>query len=255
MLEVIAPTRTPTSRQPPACGRGRSTTTKQSSFFRLPPELRLKIYEYALAVPNEYTDRPLIVVNDRGNTFTSRGQYRALSMCPSWVGQDGTARSLLSVNRQIHDEAEDFLYSRNTLFFLNSFDLNRLGAFLDTLSATARSRIRSVGFEICFFVHSQTGVPKRTFKEYERAARLLAEKLPRWSSVFFYLAPRFYYPSACVGGRELSARGVLYLATVFGALRKDMHFFPLPSMHRHIMDEAQRLVGKGSRSSLGRSSL
>lgn len=134
MLEIIAST------SKPAQTRTRNTTPKQSqsTFLRLPPELRLKIYEYALAVPNEYTDRPLIVVNDRGNTFTSRGQFRALSMCPSWVGQDGTARNLLSVNRQIHDEAEDFLYSRYTLFLLNSFDLDRLGAFLDTLSATAR---------------------------------------------------------------------------------------------------------------------
>lgn len=255
MLEVITSSSTSSSKPTPRGGRSRHTVTKPSGFLRLPPELRLKIYEYALAVPNEYTDRPLIVVNDRGNTFTSRGQYRALSMCPSWVGQDGTARSLLSVNRQIHDEAEDFLYSRNTLFFLNSFNLDRLGAFLDTLSATARSRIRTVGFEICFFVHSQTGVPKRTLKEYERAARLLDEKLPRWSGVFFYLDPRFYYPSACVGGRELSARGVLYLATVFGTLRKDMHFFPLPSIHRHVMDEVQGLLRRTGRSSQGRPSL
>ncbi|KAF7171174.1 hypothetical protein CNMCM5623_003586 [Aspergillus felis] len=252
MLEALAST----SKSAQVGARSpRNTPPKQSAFFRLPPELRLKIYEYALAIPNEYTDRPLIVVNDRGNSFTSRGRFRALSMCPSWVGQDGTARNLLSVNRQIHDEAEDFLYSRHTLFFLNSFDLSRLGAFLDTLSETARSRIRSVGFEICFFVHSQTGVPKRLLKDYERAGRLLMEKLPQWSSVFFYLDPRFYYPSASVGGRELSARGVLYLATVFGAMKKDLHFFPLPSIHRHVMDEAQRLLRRGSRSSQGGPSL
>lgn len=198
----------------------------QSGLLRLPTELRLRIYEYALSVPNEYSnERPMIVVNDRGNAFTSRGRYRALQMCPSWENDDGTTRKLLRVNRLIHDEAEDFLYSHNTLFFRNSFDLDRMGAFLDTLSATARSRIRSVGFEVYFFVHSQTGVPKRTLKQYEQAGRLLQEKLPRWSTVLFYLDPRFYYPSATVGGRELSARGVLYLATRFGAMRKEVHFF------------------------------
>lgn len=227
-----------------------ASLNQSSHFLRLPTELRLKIYEYALSVPNEYSiEQPLIVVNDRGNAFTSRGRYRALQMSPSWVGEDGTTRKLLRVNRRIHDEAEDFLYSHNTLFFRNSFDLDRLGDFLDMLSETARNRIRSVGFEVFFFVHSQTGVPKRTLKQYETAGRLLQEKLPRWSSVLFYLDPRFYYPSAAVGGRELSARGVLYLATRFGAMRKEVHFFPVPPVHRHVMEDAQRLLGRGIRGS------
>lgn len=197
------------------------------------------IYDYALTIPNDYIDnRPLIVVNNRGNAFTARGRYRALAMCPSWVGENGKVRNLLSVNRQLHDEVEDYLYSHNTLFFLNSFNLDQLGVFLDTLSATARSRIRSVGFEVFFFVHSQTGVPKRLLKEYERAVRVLREKLPRWESVVFYLDPRFYFPAGSVGGRELSARGVWYLARVFGALRLDVRFVALPAIHRHVMDEA-----------------
>ncbi|KAJ5317575.1 hypothetical protein N7508_002083 [Penicillium antarcticum] len=209
--------------------------------LRLPAELRLKIYEYALAVPNEYMNKPLIVVDDRGKAFTARGQYRALSMSPSWVGEDGTARKLLAVNHQIHDEAEDYLYSQHTLFFRNSFNLDRLGDFLDTLSATARSRIRSVGFEVFFFVHTQIGVPKRTIKQYELAARLLAEKLPEWRSVLFYLDPRFYYPSANVGGRDLTARGVLDLAMRFRFCR-DISFFPLPNADQRLLEEAQQFV-------------
>lgn len=224
-------------------GRGGSDISiKKSHLLRLPPELRLKIYEYVLEVPNEYMDRPLIVINDRGNSFTARGRYRALSMCPSWVGEDGTARKLLSVNRQIHDEAEDFLYSRNTLFFKNSFDLDHMGDFLDTMSATARSRIRSIGFEVFFFVHTQTGVPKRSLKQYEQAGRLMMQKLPRWETVIFYLDPRFYFPSATVGGRELSARGVLYLATIIGNMGKEVVFYPTPLLSRHVLEEAQRLL-------------
>ncbi|KAJ6070181.1 hypothetical protein N7467_010338 [Penicillium canescens] len=209
--------------------------------LRLPAELRLKIYEYALAVPNEYMNKPLIVVDDRGKVFTARGQYRAIAMSPSWVGEDGTARKLLAVNHQIHDEAEDYLYSQHTLFFRNSFNLDRLGDFLGTLSATARSRIRSVGFEVFFFVHTQTGVPKRTIKQYELAARLLSEKLPDWRSVLFYLDPRFYYPSANVGGRDLTARGVLDLAMRFGCCR-DISFFPLPNGDQRLLEEAQQFV-------------
>ncbi|KAJ5104870.1 hypothetical protein NUU61_002217 [Penicillium alfredii] len=222
------------------------SSLQTSHLLRLPTELRLKIYGYALAVPNDYLNKPLIVVHDRGNVFTARGRYRALSMCPSWEGEDGTARRLLAVNQQIHAEAEDYLYSQHTLFFRNSFDLDRLGDFLDTLSATARRRIRSVGFEVFFFVHTQIGVPKRTLKQYERAGRLLAEKLPQWSSVLFYLDPRFYYPSASCGGRELAARGVLDLATRFGPLCPEVDFFPLPNSHQHLLEEAQQLLWRSS---------
>lgn len=212
-----------------------------SPLLRLPAELRLKIYEYALSVPNEYLDKPMIVVDDRGS-FTARGQYRALSINPHWEGEDGTARKLLAVNRQIHDEAEDYLWSTHTLFFRNSFNLDRLDAFLDTLSATARARIRSVGFEVYFFVHTQNGVPKRTLREYECAGRTLARKLQCWYGALLYLDPRFYYPSANVGGRNLTARGVFDLATRFGALCKDVSFIPLPNGDQHLLEEAQQFV-------------
>lgn len=226
----------------------------RTSFLHLPPELRLKIYEEALISPNEYTDKPMIVIQDRGNVFTTRGRYRAMSMCPSWEGNDGTAHKLLALNHQIHDEAEDLLYSQHTIFFRHSFDLNRIGAFLDTLSSTARHQIRSVGFEVFFFVHAEANVPKRTMKEYERAGRLLAEKLPRWKSVLFYLDPRFYYPSTLVGGRKAATRGVLDLATRFGALCKDVTFSPLPDGDHRLLEEAQQLVWRSSspeRRSLG----
>ena len=220
---------------------------KPSPLLRLPTELRLKIYDYALAVPNDYMDKPLIVVHDRGNVFTVRGRYRALSMCPSWVGEDGTVRNLLAVSRQIHDEAEDYLYSHHTLFFRNSFDLDRLGAFLDTLSPTARHRIRNIGFEVFFFVHAQTGVPKRTLKQYERARDLLAEKLPQWQSVLFYLDPRFYYPPASLGGQGLAARGVLDLARRFGSLSHlEVSFTSLPDNQNGLLEEARQLVWRSS---------
>ncbi|KAF3395898.1 Uncharacterized protein F1880_006879 [Penicillium rolfsii] len=210
-----------------------------TSFLNLPAELRLKIYEYALTVPNDYINKPLIVVSDRGNVFTVRSRFKALSMCPSWVGEDGTARKLLALNHQIHDEAEDYLYSHYTLFFRNSFDLDRLGDFLDTLSPTARGRIRSVGFEVYFFVHAQMGVPKRTLKQYERAARLLSVKLPAWKNVLFYLDPHFYYPTAEVGGPERAARGVLDLAAKFRPWCGEICFYSLPAREHRLLWEVQ----------------
>ncbi|KAJ5099510.1 hypothetical protein N7532_006511 [Penicillium argentinense] len=229
-------------------GQKRNNIPPKTSFLQLPPELRLRIYEEALICPNDYVDKPMIVIQDRGNVFTTRGKYRAMSMCPSWQGDDGTARKLLGLNHQIHDETEDFLYSQHTLFFRNSFDLDRIGQFLDTLSRTARHRIRSVGFEIFFFVHAEPGVPKRTMKQYARASKILAERLPRWKSVFFYLDPRFYYPSTQAGGGKGKgpARGVLDLATRFGVVCNDVTFSPLPESDHHLLEEAQQIVWRSS---------
>ncbi|OQD73395.1 hypothetical protein PENDEC_c015G01748 [Penicillium decumbens] len=218
-----------------------SQPTKPSPFLQLPTEIRLQIYQWALSVPNDYVDRPLIVVNDCSNVST-RTRSRNKSTCPSWTGEDSTARKLLTVNHQIHDEAEDFLYSQRTLFFRHSFDLDRLDEFLDTLSSTARNRIRSVGFEVFFFVHAEPGVPKRTFKQYEKAGSLLRARLPRWNIVLFYLDPYFYYPPNSVSERDPAARGVANLAARFGALCKEVVFYPLPDEVRPSIGEAQLVV-------------
>ncbi|KAL4884154.1 hypothetical protein BJY04DRAFT_14867 [Aspergillus karnatakaensis] len=177
----------------------------QSPFLNLPPEIRLQIYSYILDIPTPYTtltnNNNLIVISDTGNKYTTRAIYRSLHISPKWVGINDTVAgtektlSLLSVNRQIHAEVEDFLYTSHTLFFLNGFDLDHLGEFLDTLSPTARKSIRSIGFEVYLFVHNPgSGVPKRSFRQYERAAKVVREKLPSLQRVVFYLDPWF---SAC----------------------------------------------------------
>ncbi|KAL4800187.1 hypothetical protein BDV19DRAFT_172357 [Aspergillus venezuelensis] len=230
----------------------------QSLFLLLPPELRLQIYSYILDIPSPYTDlthspKPLIVINDTGNKFTSRAIYRSLHISPNWVGvndsenesegeneardkvittgkaQANSSRktlSLLSVNRQIHAEVEHFLYTSHTLFFLNGFDLDSLGAFLDTLSPTARACIRSIGFEVFLFVHNASGgsvPPKRSFAQYKRAAEAVRAKLPRLSHVVFYLDP--WYAVACDGvyasgpwcdETSVLERGVGFLLRAFG---------------------------------------
>ncbi|KAL4981130.1 hypothetical protein BDW66DRAFT_146892 [Aspergillus desertorum] len=231
----------------------------ESPFLLLPPELRLQIYSYVLDIPTPYATltqhtKPLVVINDTGNKYTTRAIYRSLHISPNWVGiskSDGPDEgsrtlSLLSVNRQIHAEVEHFLYTSHTLFFLNGFDLDHLGEFLDTLSPTARSCIRSIGFEVYLFVHNSPGPVKRSFRQYERAARVVKEKLPNLSGVLFYFDPWF---SACCGdagfglwGDEKSvlARGVRFLLRVFGGVepkvndngkvramvRIDLHFLP-----------------------------
>ncbi|KAJ5947432.1 hypothetical protein N7466_000447 [Penicillium verhagenii] len=192
---------------------------------------------------NPQPQPPFMLIHDRGPIFTSRARYRALSMCPTWENTDGTARALLSVNRLIHTEAESHLYRTHTLFFRNSFDPDLIPAFLNTLSPTALASIRSIGFEVFFFVHNDAGVPKRPLRQYEHAREFLATKLPNWKSVLCYLDPRFYYPAAGVGGRELAARGVLDLARRFGdreyGVKLDVSFYPCP------LPDGQRAVGVG----------
>ncbi|BCS29857.1 uncharacterized protein APUU_80160S [Aspergillus puulaauensis] len=209
-------------------------TTKQSPFLRLPPELRLQIYECVLDIPTPYTSltdhkKPLIVINDTGNKFTNRSIYRSLHFSPKWVGIGDDDLSLLSVNRQIHAEVENFLYTSHTLFFLNGFDLDHLGDFLDTLSPTARRCTRSIGFEVYLFVHnsnsSGSSIPKRSFRQYERAAKVMREKLPNLRGVVFYMDPWF---SACCDDavfgpwcdeRSVLARGVGFLVRAFGGVK------------------------------------
>ncbi|KAL4784638.1 hypothetical protein BJX76DRAFT_347652 [Aspergillus varians] len=209
-------------------------TAKQSPFLLLPPELRLQIYGYILDIQTPYTTltqyhKPLIVINDTGNKFTTRAVYRSLHISPKWVGisdKNREALSLISVNRQIHAEVEDFLYTSHTLFFLNGFDLDHLGDFLDTLSPTARRCIRSVGFEVFLFVHNKGSgdVPKRSFRQYERAAKVLGEKLPNLTGLVFYIDPWF---SECYGDAvcgpwsdetNVLARGAGFLVRVFGGV-------------------------------------
>ncbi|KAL5337177.1 autophagocytosis associated protein [Aspergillus crustosus] len=223
----------------------------QSPFLLLPPELRLQIYSYILDIPTPYTDLTnnpnLIVINDTGNKYTTRATYRSLHVSPKWIGinddelgADKETLSLLSVNHQIHAEVEDFLYTSHTLFFLNGFDLDHLGEFLDTLSP--RRCIRSIGFEVYLYVHNNPGAgsaipPKRSFRQYERAAKVVREKLPNLARVVFYLDPWF---TACAEDnvfgpwsdeRGVLARGVGFLVRVFGVrmkwgLKMDLDFLP-----------------------------
>ncbi|RDW74360.1 uncharacterized protein DSM5745_07022 [Aspergillus mulundensis] len=205
----------------------------ESLFLRLPPELRLQIYSYILDIPTPYTtltqhNKPLIVISDTGNKYTTRAIYRSLHISPKWVGISDNGNknrtlALLSVNRQIHAEVEHFLYTSHTLFFLNGFDLDHLGEFLDTLSPTARRCIRSIGFEVYLFVHNSPGSAKRGFRQYERAAKVVREKLPNLKGVVFYLDP--WFSACCDGGlgpwcdeTTMIARGVGFLLRVFGGV-------------------------------------
>ncbi|KAL2818442.1 hypothetical protein BDW59DRAFT_165515 [Aspergillus cavernicola] len=240
-----------------------TTTQKESPLLTLPPELRLQIYSHLFNIPTPYytttrSQTPLILINDTGNKFTTRPTYRALHISPKWVvnntGSEGEEQepnnnekggkerlALLSVNRKIHTELEDFLYTDHTLFFLNGFDLDYLGAFLSTLSPTARSCIRSIGFEIYLFIHGNGNedrgergmIPKRPWGSYERAAKVVKAELPNLDRVVFWLDPWF---SACCGAggggeksvgpwcdeRSVLTRGVAFLLRAFGGVRGGM---------------------------------
>ncbi|KAL3471391.1 hypothetical protein BJX99DRAFT_250486 [Aspergillus californicus] len=231
-----------------------TSTTKESPLLSLPPELRLQIYSYLLNIPEPTyssslpptttkprTNNQLIIITDTGNKYTTHPIYRALHIDPHWVSSSDKRErlSLLTVNRKLHAEFEDYIYTGHTLFFLNSFDLDYLGAFLSTLSPTARNCIRSIGFEVYLFVHGdgvEEGVPKRPWRSYERVAGVVAQMLPGLRRVVFYLDPWF---SACCADRNevfgpwceeksVLARGVGFLVGVFGNLKEglEMEFLP-----------------------------
>lgn len=101
-----------------------------SLFLRLPPELRLQVYDHLLHMPG------------------------ALDVCGIWNDRPRTDVALLRVCRQIHIEASHVLYSTNTFCFLEHCDdfnddmgdpeLAYCRAWLRTIGPTNAGFIRNV---------------------------------------------------------------------------------------------------------------
>ncbi|KAK0708008.1 hypothetical protein B0H67DRAFT_648123 [Lasiosphaeris hirsuta] len=100
-----------------------------SLFLRLPPELRLQVYDHLLRMPG------------------------ALDVCGIWNDRPRTDVALLRVCRQIHIEASHVLYSTNTFCFLEHCD-----DFNDDMSdpelAYCRSWLRSIGSTNAGFIRN-----------------------------------------------------------------------------------------------------
>ncbi|KAL2005626.1 hypothetical protein VTN00DRAFT_10119 [Thermoascus crustaceus] len=106
----------------------------QSSFFaKLPPEIRTKIYTYALG----------------GNTYKILKDDTARYV--KWIAQGRLMLSLPRTCRRIYSETIDLLYSQNTFFFC---DYDTILWFASTILPHRLAVIRSLEIEwdcICFF--------------------------------------------------------------------------------------------------------
>lgn len=203
-----------------------TTPSPSFSFMKIPPEIRLKIYDYIFSVPHEYMNLPLVIIKNSARGFSTRGMYRTSPMRPYWVGQDGKFLPLLLLSSQVSREAEQFLFSRSTIFFAHSFSPAHVVNLFDTMSRTARQEIRCVGFEIFFYVYTPCNGSKHSFSDYKQACRGLQSNLPKWETVVIYLNPEGLCPAACDANPENAPRGLRELEGIFRAVHKNVIFYP-----------------------------
>jgi hypothetical protein len=194
--------------------------------MKLPPEIRLKIYDFVFSVPHEYMNLPLVTIKNSARGFSTRGMYRRSPMRPYWVGQDGKFLPLLLLSSQVSREAEQFLFSRSTIFFAHSFSPAHVVNLFDTMGSTARHETRCVGFEVYFYVYTLCNGPKHSFSEYKQACRGLQAKLPKWQTVVIYLNPEGLCPAACDTSPANAAQGIRELENIFKEVHKNVIFYP-----------------------------
>ncbi|KAF2501786.1 hypothetical protein BU16DRAFT_556258 [Lophium mytilinum] len=125
-----------------------STSSSKCYFFRLPTEIRLKIYYYALQHPHGDSDpawlspfkRPIIEVLPPD--VRHKKDSSEVDMGIVYWGTELMTR-LLRVNRQIHSEAVEVLYTKFVFDFKNDL-ANAAFQFLTTIPPDTAAMVRSI---------------------------------------------------------------------------------------------------------------
>ncbi|KAH0283279.1 hypothetical protein M436DRAFT_67757 [Aureobasidium namibiae CBS 147.97] len=103
-------------------------TTKKVNFMDFPPDVRNRVYEYAL---EQALSEPIIVRLDKDKNFDKPRAITKLNL------------NLMRASKQVHDEVEDMIFSR--VFKFANLDI--MLAFL-VQSATARQQLRHVDIQL-----------------------------------------------------------------------------------------------------------
>ncbi|MCJ1366011.1 hypothetical protein MMC16_005136 [Acarospora aff. strigata] len=136
-------------------------------FMTLPLELRQEVYYYALLGPPSYgIPQDFIHIETAGSKIYDTYYW----------GSEQMTR-LLRVNRQIHHEAEEVLYTRFQFGFPLYVRTQLVHDVLDPLSARARSLIRRVGLYIVLRTFPGPGA-KQAAPLWKDAFALLVRLLP-----------------------------------------------------------------------------
>lgn len=111
---------------------------QDTSFGKIPPEIRLQIFEYTLAVSPALLKDDLSVPMIRDYSISAQGeQIQNLEQ----ESRPPSCLALLSTCRQIYKESYGIFYSSNTLFLGNAHDLL---AFLTSIGPVRRKHIVSL---------------------------------------------------------------------------------------------------------------
>ncbi len=117
--------------------------------LRLPLELRLMVYKFALTFPCD------------GVRWTVRGLHRFSGQVNGRFVPEADPKellALLSVSRQIYNEAMGIFYSENSFEFSS---LSILWSFLSGIGKKKRKFLRHLAFEYCSYYHEQFYSDKR----------------------------------------------------------------------------------------------
>ncbi|CAI6335591.1 unnamed protein product [Periconia digitata] len=152
----------------------------QSPIFKLPIELRLRIYSYALGDADEYTQIAFI----GGYNFTYFREPEKDMFTPLQRRRPANRRltALIKTCKKIHDEAVEVLYTHNKFTLIVDASRNdlKLKKFLSELNPTSLARIRHLSLLVVFrqnYVrwYAKNNEPKKmkTWEENCEAARQL----------------------------------------------------------------------------------
>jgi len=186
------------------------TPPSKAHLLRLPVEIRLRIISHALLPPPPRNDPSLdltLVLVDISATHKKDVKERPDEYY--W----GTSRMtpLLLVNRQIHVEAEDVLYSDFRFGFPHYLDAALVRGFLGSLSPRAVRLIRNVTVHVVLRMDGKGG---RAEKLWGKAFDALVREVPRLRSVNF-VVDFVGMPVEKEGRRKGLVDAVMGLAGVF----------------------------------------
>ncbi|OCK80241.1 hypothetical protein K432DRAFT_382422 [Lepidopterella palustris CBS 459.81] len=129
----------------------KSSGPPQPSLLCLPTELRLRIFYYAFEDPNEYhrpchrpwepLRPPYFNVEYHKNVLRASRHFRTL-----YWGTESMS-SLLRINRQLHREAEEVLYTQFLVRWVAP--LQHFVGFTKMISSSARQTLRHIEIQIC----------------------------------------------------------------------------------------------------------
>lgn len=207
-----------------------SDTAATSPFLALPLEIRRTIYYYALLPSPEYRQvlRPL------------RAKWPN-----SWWGTEKMSR-ILRVNKQLHWETEEILYSSFEFSFLDTTPYILQG-FLEVLSPRARSLMRHVSWSITMNGRIRDSILQVHIQNWKACFEVMCKEIPSLNKIALQI--RFLGGLATSNMRATFVGSIMDLVSVFDN-RKGVFLVsydgasPVDKQGAEIVDDCRNIIAQ-----------